>query len=50
MLTSMALLPADPANGWEHDWIATGDRDEHVRISRLPAGHIIEKYAWGSKS
>ncbi|GAA5987181.1 hypothetical protein JCM10908_001848 [Rhodotorula pacifica] len=50
MLTSLALIPAEPASGLTHDWIATGDRDEHVRISRYPAGHVIEKFAWGSKS
>lgn len=50
MLTSLALIPADPSCGLTHDWIATGDRDEHIRISRFPAGHVIEKFAWGSKS
>ncbi|BGP41173.1 tRNA (guanine-N(7)-)-methyltransferase non-catalytic subunit trm82 [Rhodotorula kratochvilovae] len=50
MLNTLALIPADPANGLPRDWIATGDRDEHVRISRFPAGHVIEKYGWGSKS
>lgn len=50
MLTSLALIPAEPSGGLAHDWIATGDRDEHIRISRFPAGHVIEKFAWGSKS
>lgn len=50
MLTSLALIPAEPSCGLTHDWIATGDRDEHIRISRFPAGHVIEKFAWGSKS
>ncbi|GAA5877643.1 hypothetical protein JCM3774_005369 [Rhodotorula dairenensis] len=50
MLTSLVLIPADPSCGLTHDWIATGDRDEHIRISRFPAGHVIEKFAWGSKS
>ncbi|BGP25625.1 tRNA guanine-N7-methyltransferase subunit TRM82 [Rhodotorula toruloides] len=49
MLNTLALIPADPAHGLMRDWIATGDRDEHVRISRFPAGHVIEKFAWGSK-
>ncbi|BGO92487.1 tRNA (guanine-N(7)-)-methyltransferase non-catalytic subunit trm82 [Rhodotorula toruloides] len=49
MLNTLALIPADPAHGLARDWIATGDRDEHVRISRFPAGHVIEKFAWGSK-
>ncbi|GAA5916891.1 hypothetical protein JCM8208_005445 [Rhodotorula glutinis] len=50
MLNTMALIPADPAHGIPRDWIATGDRDEHVRISRFPAGHVIEKFGWGSKA
>ncbi|KPV74533.1 uncharacterized protein RHOBADRAFT_54339 [Rhodotorula graminis WP1] len=50
MLNTMALIPADPAHGIPRDWIATGDRDEHVRISRYPAGHVIEKFGWGSKA
>ncbi|GAA6053415.1 hypothetical protein JCM3770_002317 [Rhodotorula araucariae] len=50
MLNTLALIPADPANGLARDWIATGDRDEHVRISRFPAGHVIEKFGWGNKS
>lgn len=49
LLNTLALIPADPAHGLARDWIATGDRDEHVRISRFPAGHVIEKFAWGSK-
>ncbi|KAJ3370313.1 hypothetical protein GGF31_004143 [Allomyces arbusculus] len=27
--------------------IVTGDRDEHVRVSRFPAGHIIETFCLG---
>ncbi|GAA5832610.1 hypothetical protein JCM11251_001386 [Rhodosporidiobolus azoricus] len=49
MLNTLALIPKNEAHGLERDWIATGDRDEHVRISRLPMGHVIEKYGWGSK-
>ncbi|GAA6010797.1 hypothetical protein JCM10207_005847 [Rhodosporidiobolus poonsookiae] len=49
MLNTLALIPASPAHGLDKDWIATGDRDEHVRISRFPMGHVIEKYGWGSK-
>ena len=44
MLNTLALIPA---NGKQY--IATGDRDEHVRISRFPLGHIIEGFLWGSK-
>ncbi|GAA6036798.1 hypothetical protein JCM8097_003484 [Rhodosporidiobolus ruineniae] len=50
MLNTLALIPAAPEHGLHKDWIATGDRDEHVRFSRFPMGHVIEKFGWGSKS
>ncbi|GAA5895873.1 Trm82p [Sporobolomyces salmoneus] len=43
MLNTLALL------GDKEQYIATGDRDEHVRISRFPLGHVIEGFLWGSK-
>ncbi|GAA5890135.1 hypothetical protein JCM6882_009238 [Rhodosporidiobolus microsporus] len=49
MLNALALIPAAVEHGIPRDWIATGDRDEHVRFSRFPEGHVIEKYGWGSK-
>ena len=45
MLTSLALVPA--ADG-QRAYIATGDRDEHIRISRFPNGHNIERFLFGS--
>ncbi|BGP17432.1 hypothetical protein JCM10213_003285 [Rhodosporidiobolus nylandii] len=49
MLNTLALIPKAPEAGLVRDWIATGDRDEHVRISRFPRGEVIEKFGWGSK-
>ncbi|GAA6061127.1 hypothetical protein JCM10212_001727 [Sporobolomyces blumeae] len=46
MLNALALIPT--ADG--KMYIATGDREEHVRISRFPMGYVIEGYLWGSKS
>lgn len=49
MLNTLCLVPADTAAGLPRDLIVTGDRDEHVRVSRFPKGHIIEQFLWGSK-
>jgi len=48
MLNTLALIPALPSTNGKQ-YIATGDRDEHVRISRFPMGHVIEGFLWGSK-
>ncbi|GAA5926701.1 Trm82p [Sporobolomyces koalae] len=45
MLNALALIPGTDGK----QYIATGDRDEHVRVSRFPHGHIIEGFLWGSK-
>ncbi len=45
MLTSLELVPA--AEG-QRALIATGDRDEHIRISRFPNGHNIDRFLFGS--
>ncbi|SCV74994.1 BQ2448_8023 [Microbotryum intermedium] len=49
MLNALVHVPAAPDYGIPHDLIVTGDRDEHVRVSRYPQGHIIDKFLWGSQ-
>ncbi|SCZ87756.1 BZ3500_MvSof-1268-A1-R1_Chr2-3g05224 [Microbotryum saponariae] len=49
MLNALVHVPAAPEYGLPHDLIVTGDRDEHVRVSRYPQGHIIDKFLWGSE-
>lgn len=48
MLNALALVPAAPEFGIPTDWIVTGDRDEHNRVSHFPKGYIIDKFLWGS--
>ncbi|KAI5477966.1 tRNA (guanine-N7-)-methyltransferase subunit Trm82 [Pseudohyphozyma bogoriensis] len=47
MLNALLLLPTSAAS--PRPLIATGDSDAHVRLSRFPSGHIIDKYLWGAK-
>ncbi|GAA6015557.1 hypothetical protein JCM11491_007155 [Sporobolomyces phaffii] len=47
MLNAMALFSDGGAT--TRRYIATGDRDEHVRVSRFPLGHVVEGFLWGSK-
>ncbi|GAA5893511.1 hypothetical protein JCM5296_007476 [Sporobolomyces johnsonii] len=47
MLNTLALIPAREKGG--KSYIATGDRDEHVRVSRFPEGWVVEGFLWGSK-
>ena len=46
MLNALVLIPASSTS---RALIVSGDRDEHVRVSRFPRGHNIEKFLWGSK-
>ena len=48
MLNAILFLPASMT--FAHpDFVISGDRDEHVRVSRYPRGEVIEKFLWGSK-
>lgn len=45
MLTALALVPASDSS---RALVLTGDRDEHIRVSRFPNGHNIERFLFGS--
>ncbi|KAK4705033.1 tRNA (guanine-N(7)-)-methyltransferase subunit TRM82, partial [Phenoliferia sp. Uapishka_3] len=50
MLTAVVFLPESKQAKFEHPaYVVSGDRDEHVRVSRYPKGEVIEKFLWGSK-
>ncbi|KAL8280131.1 hypothetical protein RQP46_007461 [Phenoliferia psychrophenolica] len=50
MLTAVVFLPASTDATSSHPaYVVSGDRDEHVRVSRYPRGEVIEKFLWGSK-
>lgn len=54
MITALAFIPQAPAAAGEQlsgrALVLTGDRDEHVRVSRWPQASIIERYLLGSQS
>ncbi|KAK4048879.1 tRNA (guanine-N(7)-)-methyltransferase non-catalytic subunit trm82 [Microbotryomycetes sp. JL221] len=48
MLNAVTLVPKDEAHNVPTPLIVTADLDEHIRVSRYPRGHVIDKYLWGS--
>lgn len=50
MLNAVVFLPASTDEKFGHPaYVVSGDRDEHVRVSRYPRGEVIDKFLWGSK-
>lgn len=47
MLAALALIPQQ-LPFIPRDLLVSGDRDEHVRISRFPLAHVIETYLFGN--
>lgn len=43
IVTAVLMTPAPRAR------LFTADRDEHIRVSRFPAGHVIEKFLLGHR-
>ena len=47
VVTSLTMIPSGPGRGG--GLLVTGDRDEHIRVSRYPQGWAVERYLLGHR-